>query len=125
LIGLGKLPRPWRRFGSEDAWHQQRALSGRAYARAAVSVLSRISPSASQVKHPLTQVRPIEKALLIVITSDKGLAGSLNAAVLKEAEKVIAAFRFQKTGFQSLRSAERQKNIFARADMTFTPRTRT
>jgi len=98
---------------------QQRALSGRAYARAAVSVLSRISPSASQVKHPLTQVRPIEKALLIVITSDKGLAGSLNAAVLKEAEKVIAGLSLSKDRISILALAERQKNILLAADMTF------
>lgn len=62
---------------------QQRAIAGRAYARAAVSVLSRVSESGSLSSHPLATVRPVGRALYIVITSDKGLAGALNSAVLR------------------------------------------
>jgi F-type H+-transporting ATPase subunit gamma len=69
---------------------QHRALSGRPYARAALSILERLSPSLTAVSHPLTEVRTVRRAALIVVTSDKGLCGVLNAAVLKEAERVIA-----------------------------------
>ncbi len=93
---------------------QQRALSGRAYARAAVSVLSRISGSAVQEKHALTRVRPIEKVLLVVITSDKGLAGSLNAAVLKEAEKVITGLSLSKERISLITLGRKAKEYFAR-----------
>ncbi|MEI7719981.1 MAG: ATP synthase F1 subunit gamma [bacterium] len=63
---------------------QQTALGGRAYARAAVSILSRMSGSASLKNHALVAARPIvQKVLWIVITSDKGLAGALNSAVLR------------------------------------------
>jgi F-type H+-transporting ATPase subunit gamma len=69
---------------------QQRALSGRSYARAAVSILSRVSGSREVANHPL--VRGTEEkssALYIVITSDKGLAGALNSAVLRASFKDI------------------------------------
>ncbi len=93
---------------------QQRALSGRAYARAAVSVLSRISGVAVQNKHALTRVRPIERALLVVITSDKGLAGSLNAGVIKETEKVIAGLGLPKEKISLITLGRKAKEYFAR-----------
>lgn len=64
---------------------QERAFAGRPYAHAALSILSRVAPSLSQLRHPLTEVRSGSRTLIVLITSDKGLAGSLNAAVLKEA----------------------------------------
>lgn len=67
---------------------QVRAISGRPYARAALSILERLAPSLATVKHPLTQARPIKRAALVVVTSDKGLCGVLNAAVIKEAKRL-------------------------------------
>lgn len=68
---------------------QLSALRGRAYARAAAATLSRLSGSRSLAAHPLTEVRDMRKALYIVITSDKGLAGGLNSGVLKAAARDI------------------------------------
>lgn len=62
---------------------QVTAVAGRAYAKAALGILARVSGSASLARSPFVEVRPIAKALYVVITSDKGLAGSLNSAVLK------------------------------------------
>src|SRR6185312_4161957 len=63
---------------------QSRALAGRAYARAAVAILARISGSRELATHPLVKVPDtLNRALYIVITSDKGLAGALNSAVLR------------------------------------------
>lgn len=67
---------------------QERALSGRAYAAAALSVLERLSSTADLSRHPLTQERAGMTAI-IVITSDKGLAGSLNSGVIRAAEREI------------------------------------
>ncbi|MBI4085126.1 MAG: ATP synthase F1 subunit gamma [Candidatus Liptonbacteria bacterium] len=64
---------------------QMRAIAGRPYARAAAAILSRVSGSKGLENHPLTGIREIKKALYIVITSDKGLAGALNSAVLRSA----------------------------------------
>src|SRR3989338_10195691 len=63
---------------------QQKALAGRAYARASVSILAHVSGSRELVRHPLVQKREAKKILYVVITSDKGLAGGLNSAVLRK-----------------------------------------
>ncbi len=69
---------------------QNRALMGRSYARAATSVLARVQATRELVEHPLTNKREVNKALYIVITSDKGLAGALNSGVLRAAARNIA-----------------------------------
>lgn len=68
---------------------QQAAFDGRAYARAALSILARLSGSGEAKQHPLTQVREVKKTALVVITSDKGLAGALNSGVNKAALRAI------------------------------------
>jgi F-type H+-transporting ATPase subunit gamma len=64
---------------------QHKALAGRAYARAAVSVLARVSGARELQNHPLSRgnVSAPRQTLYLVITSDKGLAGALNSAVLR------------------------------------------
>ena len=64
---------------------QQVAIAGRPYARAALSILTRLSGTEDVKRHPLAQHRDGKKLALVLITSDKGLAGSLNSAVLKRA----------------------------------------
>jgi F-type H+-transporting ATPase subunit gamma len=71
---------------------QEQAFAGRPYARAALAILTRIAGSQDVKKHPLAQERPVKKVALVVITSDKGLAGSLNSGVLKLASKEIAEY---------------------------------
>lgn len=68
---------------------QERALNGRPYVYTALRILQRLSLSADARTHPLTQRRNEGKVLLVIVTSDKGLAGSVNSAVLKQAEKVF------------------------------------
>lgn len=75
---------------------QLRALSGRPYAVAALSVLRYLRVSLEAVRHPLTVERPMKRLGLIVVTSDKGLCGALNAAVLKETERLLESIRMEK-----------------------------
>lgn len=65
---------------------QERALSGRLYAAAALTVLERVSGAADMSRHPLMTNREGITAFIIV-TSDKGLAGSLNSGVIRKAEQ--------------------------------------
>ncbi|MEI6864285.1 MAG: ATP synthase F1 subunit gamma, partial [Candidatus Adlerbacteria bacterium] len=62
---------------------QVQALHGRPYATAAMSILARVSGSQELRSAPLAAVRTVSNALYIVVTSDKGLAGALNSAVLR------------------------------------------
>lgn len=68
---------------------QASAISGRHYAFAALSMLTRISGTADVKRHPLAQHREGKKIALVLITSDKGLAGGLNSGVLKRAVEAI------------------------------------
>ena len=67
---------------------QERALSTRMFAAAALSALERLAGSADMSSYPLMQSHP-GKTVIIVVTSDKGLAGSLNSAIIKKAETEI------------------------------------
>ncbi len=69
---------------------QLSAFAGRAYARAALSILARLSGSAEVGTHALTQVREVKKTAIVVVTSDKGLAGALNSGVIRAALKLLA-----------------------------------
>lgn len=68
---------------------QAAALTGRAYARAAVAVLTRLAGTRHVKEHPLGQAREGSKLALVVITSDKGLAGALNSGVIKRAVETL------------------------------------
>ncbi len=71
---------------------QATALSGRSYARAALSILARLSGTEHVSKHPLSEQREYKRVALVVMTSDKGLAGALNSSVLKKAVESVSEF---------------------------------
>ena len=68
---------------------QAAALEGRAYARAALALLTRLAGTRHVKEHPLGQPREGNKLAIVVITSDKGLAGALNSGVLKRAVEAL------------------------------------
>ncbi len=87
---------------------QERALHGRPYAETALRILERVSQSDDAKQHPFLIPGKGTHDCVIVITSDKGLAGSLNSAVLKEATIALSTFSkeavelvcFGKKGFE-------------------------
>lgn len=68
---------------------QERALGGRPYAEAAFRVLQNIARSVDIKHHTFMTPGEGSHDCVIVITSDKGLAGSLNSAILKEATAIL------------------------------------
>ncbi|HYF13209.1 MAG TPA: F0F1 ATP synthase subunit gamma, partial [Candidatus Paceibacterota bacterium] len=92
---------------------QNRALAGRAYARAAVSILARASGSRELLSHPLTEKRAVNKALYIVITSDKGLAGALNSAVLRATLSDISKAGLSRENVSVLAVGRKSHDFFA------------
>jgi F-type H+-transporting ATPase subunit gamma len=67
---------------------QERVLSARPYAEQLKRVLGSLTSRIENVSHPLLEVRPEEKILLVVVTADRGLCGAFNANILR----VAAAF---------------------------------
>jgi F-type H+-transporting ATPase subunit gamma len=68
---------------------QEKALGGRPFAEAAFRILENISHSLDVQHHHFIKANGGSHDCLIVVTSDKGLAGSLNSAVLKEATAIL------------------------------------
>lgn len=69
---------------------QEAAFADRPYARAALMILARLAGAGDFARHPLAEVRTVQRTAVVVITSDKGLAGALNSGVLKTAEALLA-----------------------------------
>ena len=108
---------------------QGRALSGRAYAAAALAVLERLSSTADLGRHPLMQPSrfvPVEpsdgprgtlgqgKICTIVVTSDKGLAGSLNSGVIRKVESELAKMNVPKESLALIALGRRGGDYFAK-----------
>ena len=63
---------------------QQVALAGRPYAGLMNRVFVSLQHRTDAKLHPLLQVREVKKELVLMITSDKGLAGALNTNIFRE-----------------------------------------
>src|ERR1700730_17791677 len=64
---------------------QQHALAGRPYATLMNKVLVSLQKRTDPRTHPLLHIRPVNKELVIIISTDKGLAGALNTNFFREA----------------------------------------
>src|ERR671922_2781571 len=63
-----------------------RATEAAAYTRKIAELAADLAKNAGEVSHPLLAVRPtVRKALLLVITSNRGLCGGYNGGILREA----------------------------------------
>jgi F-type H+-transporting ATPase subunit gamma len=74
---------------------QQHALAGRPYAGLMNRVLVSLQKRTDPTLHPLLHIREVKKELVLIISTDKGLAGALNTNLFREA----ANFDQTKTSF--------------------------
>src|SRR6266850_4073286 len=74
---------------------QQHALAGRPYAATMNKVLVSLQNRTDPRFHPLLAIRPLQKELVLIISTDKGLCGALNTNLFREA----AHFDPAKTAF--------------------------
>jgi F-type H+-transporting ATPase subunit gamma len=74
---------------------QQHALAGRPYAALMNRVLVSLQKRTDPRLHPLLNIRDVKKELVLIISTDKGLAGALNTNLFREA----ANFESSKTVF--------------------------
>ena len=80
---------------SRIAKAQQRVAASTPYSRAVTRAVSAVA-SYSNIDHPLTtEPAKIERAAVVIFTSDRGLAGAFSSNVLKEAEQLAALLREQ------------------------------
>ncbi|MDE1170619.1 MAG: ATP synthase F1 subunit gamma [Verrucomicrobium sp.] len=63
---------------------QTRALAGRPYAERLERVASHLSEQVIGVSHPLLTPRPVKKRAVLLLSTDRGLCGSLNTNLFRE-----------------------------------------
>ncbi len=70
---------------------QQVALNSRPYAFKALQLLSVLGKQ-EKVRTELMKIRLVKKTLLVIVTSDRGLAGSFNSQVLRMADSFLNSY---------------------------------
>ncbi len=109
LVSTAKLRR------AQDALTQARP-----YTQAITRVVSELSAVAGTDSHKLFEERPLQKAMIVVMTSDRGQAGAFNANVTKAVER-YAANELSAATEVSLRIIGRKGNqYFSRRRATIT-----
>ncbi len=89
---------------------QQAALAGRAYAQLMARMLARLAPRLAEVQHPFLVQREIKTRGILLVTTDKGLCGPLNANLFKlvlEVKTPAKYFSIGRKGAQFLARAKR------------------
>lgn len=89
---------------------QQAALAGRAYTQLLSDMLARLAPRVSELKHPFLDQREIKTRGVLLITTDKGLCGPLNANLFKlvtEIKTPVKYFAIGRKGAQFLARTQR------------------
>src|SRR6185295_18483726 len=74
---------------------QERVFSARPYAAQLKSVLGNLASRIENVSHPLLEVRPENRVLVVVVTVDRGLCGAFNSNIIRASQNFIREHRSQ------------------------------
>jgi F-type H+-transporting ATPase subunit gamma len=77
---------------------QQAALAGRPYAQLMAAMLAALGPRIEESTHPFLQKREVRTRGILLITTDKGLCGPLNANLFKLVGEVKTPAKFVAIG---------------------------
>jgi len=66
---------------------QERVKAAKPYANKMAEVIRNVGRASGGASHPLLEARPVEKVGVLVITSDRGLAGAYNSSIIRLAER--------------------------------------
>src|SRR4051794_39163577 len=68
---------------------QEAIIAARPYAQMLERIIGELAARSGGVAHPLLQARDIKRVELVVLTSDRGLAGGFNSNVLRRASRFL------------------------------------
>ena len=88
---------------------QQAALAGRPYAQLMASMLGALAPHVEESMHPFLAKREVKVRGILVVTTDKGLAGPLNANLFKLVMEVKTPAKFVVIGRKGAQFLARTK----------------
>ena len=70
---------------------QERVEQGKPYAQTMTELVGTLANNVTDFSHPLLEKRPVGAIGIVVISADKGLCGSYNTNILRQAHKFIDA----------------------------------
>src|SRR5438874_5512937 len=68
---------------------QEAIIAARPYAQMLDQIISDLAARSETVAHPLLTSRPPKRVELIVLTSDRGLAGGFNSNIIRRAQRFL------------------------------------
>lgn len=77
---------------------QQAALAGRPYAQLMASMLAALAPRVADASHPFLVTREVKTRGILLVTTDKGLCGPLNANLFKLVSDIKSPAKFVAVG---------------------------
>lgn len=88
---------------------QQVALAGRPYAQLMANMLAALAPRVSETQHPLLSRREVKVRGIILVTTDKGLCGPLNANLFKLVAEIKTPVKYVAIGRKGAQFLARTK----------------
>jgi len=95
---------------------QEQAQATRDYREAASSILGRLSTVSEAERHPLFVRRELKTQLLIVVTSDRGLAGAYDSNILKRLSSILEANKDKKINTEVIAIGKKAGQFVSRLD---------
>ncbi len=95
---------------------QEQALATRDYRNAANSILGRLSTVSEAERHPLFIRRPLDSQLLILVSSDRGLAGAYDSNILKQFASILADNKTKKIKTEVIAIGKKAGQFVSRLD---------
>jgi F-type H+-transporting ATPase subunit gamma len=97
---------------------QERVMSARPYAEQLRRVLANLAVRVENISHPLLEIRPEDRTLVIVVTADRGLCGAFNSNLVRATQHFL---RDHKAGTTTLFPVGRKgRDFFRRREVPIT-----
>ena len=100
---------------------QQAALAGRPYAQLMADMLAALAPRVGEAQHPLLSRRDVKVRGILLVTTDKGLCGPLNANLFKLVTEIRTPAKYVAIGRKGTQFLARTKRDVL-ADFTVSDR---
>lgn len=95
---------------------QSLALGTRPYALSAMRILQTISGSIEAMLHPLMTEREVKRTLVVIVSADKGLAGSFGSSLLKNAYRFMTEHKLDKENTALVTIGKKAHEHFAKRE---------
>jgi F-type H+-transporting ATPase subunit gamma len=84
-----------------------RSIAARDYTSHLATILKNIASVGADVSHPLLEIRPTQRAALLVLTGNRGLCGGYNGNVVRQAVAILGQWKSEQVAASTAVSGKR------------------